>query len=140
MFKIAFIAFLIGAAIIFGFAWKIFLTWPWEFYAYIIIGGYIFLCVALLIVGYITNYYVFEKNFILVRRFNKEFTIDYNNVMCIDERQSEKRKMVCIGLNQGKTFYLLFDKNQKVYQEFLNKCHHLISVEEYRQKFPKTDL
>ena len=64
----------------------------------------------------------------------------YNDVVYIDEAQTEKRRVLCFATNKGHARYLPFDKYGEIYKAFKNKCHNLLSQEEFRIRYPNIKL
>ena len=91
---------------------------------------------VILILSLSTQYYEINKKDVTEYKFGKKFTYFYSDVIYIDIEQSKKGKALTFVTNKGHVKYLTFDKDGKIFEAFLSKCHNLISLEEVKRKFP----
>lgn len=112
-----------------------FLTWPWNFVPYLVIGVYIVLTTAFFILTLKSSYYILEKKSVIVRRFRKDLRYNFYDIIYIDQEKSEKKRMIYFFTRQGHTRYLTFDKEGLLYKVMLEKCP-LMSKEDFEAKYP----
>ena len=134
------IADLIFAALLFVSCINLFLFQKWGVVQIIIIAIYVSISVFMLVLSLTRNFYVIESKYLVVVKGTKEMQYFYNDVVYIDNEQSEKRKILCFFTNKGHARYLPFDKEGKIYRTFLNKCHNLLSKEEFMVRYPNNKL
>ena len=134
------IADLIFAALLFVSCINLFLFQKWGVVQIIIIAIYVFISVFMLVLSLTRNFYVIESKYLVVVKGTKEMQYFYNDVVYIDNEQSEKRKILCFFTNKGHARYLTFDKEGKIYKTFCNKCHNLLSKEEFMMRYPNNKL
>lgn len=134
------IADLIFAALLFVSCINLFLFQKWGVVQIIIIAIYVFISVFMLVLSLTRNFYVIESKYLVVVKGTKEMQYFYNDVVYIDNEQSEKRKILCFFTNKGHARYLPFDKEGKIYKTFCNKCHNLLSKEEFMMRYPNNKL
>lgn len=134
------IADLVFAALLFVSCINLFLFQKWGVVQILIIALYVIISVFMLVLSLTRNFYVIESKFLVVVKGTKEMYYHYADVVYIDKAQTEKRKVLCFATNKGHARYLPFDKEGKIYQTFLNKCHNLLSEEEFRIKYPNIKL
>ena len=134
------IADLIFAALLFVSCINLFLFQKWGVVQIIIIAIYVFISVFMLVLSLTRNFYVIESKYLVVVKGTKEMQYFYNDVVYIDNEQSEKRKILCFFTNKGHARYLPFDKEGKIYKTFCNKCHNLLSKEEVMMRYPNNKL
>ena len=65
---------------------------------------------------------------------------EYKDVVYIDKKQSEKKRVLCFYTNKGHVRYLPFDKEGKIYETMCNKCHNLLSDEDFHNKYPDVKI
>ena len=134
------IADLIFAVLLFVSCINLFLFQKWGVVQILIIALYVIISVFMLVLSLTRNFYVIESKFLVVVKGTKEMYYHYADVVYIDKAQTEKRKVLCFATNKGHARYLPFDKEGKIYQTFLNKCHNLLSEEEFKIKYPNIKL
>ena len=134
------IADLIFAALLFVSCINLFLFQKWGVVQIIIIAIYVSISVFMLVLSLTRNFYVIESKYLVVVKGTKEMQYFYNDVVYIDNEQSEKRKILCFFTNKGHARYLPFDKEGKIYKTFCNKCHNLLSKEEFMMRYPNNKL
>ena len=134
------IADLIFAVLLFVSCINLFLFQKWGVVQIIIIALYVVISVFMLVLSLTRNFYVIESKSLVVVKGTKEMHYFYNDVVYIDNEQSEKRKVVCFFTNKGHARYLPFDKEGKIYKTFCNKCHNLLSKEEFDSQYPNNKL
>lgn len=94
----------------------------------------------MLVLSLTRNFYVIEAKFLVSVKGYKEMYYYYKDVVYIDKAQSEKRRVLCFYTNKGHSRYLPFDKDGKIYEAMCNKCHSLLSEEEFHIKYPNAKL
>ena len=94
----------------------------------------------MLVLSLTRNFYVIESKYLVVVKGTKEMYYYYTDVVYIDKAQTEKRKVLCFATNKGHARYLPFDKEGKIYEAFKNKCHNLLSEEDFKIKYPNIKL
>lgn len=113
--------------------------WPLEssFYFYTpCLAGISILFAALSITQ---TYYVVDRNRIVHVKMGKAYQYFFNDIIFVDEKWSEKHKMLLFYQKDGKARYLAFDKKGVIYQAVLERSH-LISEEEFLGRFPNVKL
>ena len=134
------IADLIFAVLLFVSCINLFLFQKWGVIQIFIIAVYVAISVLMLVLSLTRNFYVIESKYLVVVKGTKEMQYFYNDVVYIDKEQTEKRKVLCFFTNKGHSRYLPFDKEGKIYSTFLNKCHNLLSKEEFETQYPNNKL
>ena len=134
------IADLIFAALLFVSCINLFLFQKWNAIQIAIIVLFVAISVFMLILSLTRNFYVIENKYLVVVKGRKEMYYNYNDVVYIDEEKSERKKTLCFFTRQGHTRYLPFDKEGKIYTTFLNKCHNLLSKEDFEKQYPEIRL
>ena len=137
---IFFIADLIFAVALFLSCIGIFIFSKWGVLQFVIIGLFVFFSVFMLVLSLTRNFYVIESKYLVVVKGAKEMHYYYDDVVYIDKAQTEKRKVLCFYTNKGHARYLPFDKDGKIYEKFLNKCHNLLDKEEFMAQYPNNKL
>ena len=117
-----------------------FLTLPWDWRQWTIIGFWAVSGIALIVITPLNIYYEINKRYVVVSKYGKKTTYNYSDVVYIDEEKSEKKKVVHFYTNKGHVRYLPFDKEGKIYQVFLQRCHNLLDKEQLKQKYPNIKL
>ena len=134
------IADLIFAVLIFLSCFSLFVLQEWGVIQFIIIGIFIIISVVMLVLSLTRNFYVIESKYLVSVKGYKEMYYHYKDVVYIDKAQSEKKKVLCFYTNKGHVRYLPFDKDGKIYEAMCNKCHNLLSEEEFRSQYPNAKL
>ncbi len=134
------IADLIFAVLLFLSCIYLFFFQEWGVIQYLVIGLYVFISVFMLVMSLTRNFYVIEKKYLVVVKGYKNMFYNYEDVVYIDKGQSEKKRVLAFVTNKGHTRYLPFDKEAKIYTTMCNKCHNLLSEEEFKERFPKVNL
>ena len=134
------VADLIFAVLLFLSCIYVFFFQKWGFLQFGIIGLYVVISIFMLVMSLTRNFYVIENKYLVAVKGNKELYYDYNDVVYIDKAQSEKKKILCFYTNKGHRRYLPFDKDGKIYQVMCNKCHNLLSEEDFKNKYPNVKL
>ena len=133
---------LIGAGAIFGLTFNLFLKpiseWGWK--PWVIIGMWAVVSLGLTLAAIFASYYEVNKNYVIVQKGTQRLIYNYSDVVYIDERQSEKSKMVCFYTKQGHARYLMFDSKGILYPTMLANCKNRLSDEEFARKYPKVKL
>ena len=95
------IADLIFAALLFASCMFIFLFQKWNVVQYLIIALYVIISIFMLVLSLTRNYYVIERDYLVVVKGNKEMYYHYNDVVYIDRIQSEKKRVLCFALTKA---------------------------------------
>ncbi len=85
------------------------------------------------------TYYEVDKGSIRHYKMGKVYEYRFSDIIFIDEKWSEKHNMLLFYQNDGRAKYLAFDKNKIIYEYALNYSH-LISEEEFVERFRKPNL
>ena len=113
---------------------------PWGVVQYLIIALFVIISAFMLFMSLKRNFYVIESKYLVAVKGTKEMYYNYKDVVYIDKVQSEKKKVLSFYTNKGHVRYLPFDKDGKIYKEMCNKCHNLLSDEEFHSKFPNVKI
>ena len=113
--------------------------WPLDtsfyFYTPTIFGLSVLFCVL----SITQTYYEVDKDSITHFKMGKAFRYRFSDIIYIDEKWSQKHKTMLFYLNDGKDRYLAFDKEKIIY-EYALQYSHLISREEFKERFPNVKL
>ena len=134
------IADLIFAVLLFLSCIYLFLFQSWGVIQYLIIALFVIISVFMLVLSLTRNFYVIESKYLVQVKGTKEMYYYYTDVVYIDKVQSEKKRVLTFFTNKGHTRYLPFDKEGKIYNTMCNKCHNLLSDEEFHNKYPNIKL
>ena len=134
------VADLIFAVLLFVSCIYLFLFQKWGVYQWLIIALYVVISIFMLVLSLTRNFYVIESKYLVVVKGNKNMYYYYTDVVYIDKVQSEKKRVLTFCTNKGHSRYLPFDKEGKIYETMINKCHNLLSEEEFRNRFPNVKL
>ena len=134
------IADLIFAVLLFLSSIYFFLFQPWGVTQWMIIAVFVVVSLLMLVLSLTRNFYVIESKYLVVVKGRKEMYYYYGDVVYIDKAQSEKRRVLTFYTNKGHSRYLPFDKDGKIYSTMINKCHNLLSEEEFHTKYPNVKL
>ena len=134
------VADLIFAALLFVSCINLFLFQKWNVVQFLIIALFVIISVFMLVVSLTRNFYVVESKYLVVVKGTKEMYYYYTDVVYIDKALTEKRRVLCFATNKGHARYLPFDKDGEIYKTFLNKCHNLLSSEEFKIRYPNIKL
>ena len=126
---------IIGAVVTLMFFNLFYLT-EWGYYQPLILGIYTLVMVAILIVSINTQYYEINKKDLTECKFGKKYNYFYSDIIYIDVEGSKKSKILSFVTKYGHVKYLTFDKEGKIFEACVSRCHNLISLEEVRIKFP----
>ena len=135
-----FIADLVLAALIFLSCFNLFVFQNWGALQIFLVSIYLIISIVMLVLSLTRNFYVIEAKFLVSVKGYKEMYYYYKDVVYIDKAQSEKRRVLCFYTNKGHSRYLPFDKDGKIYEAMCNKCHSLLSEEEFHIKYPNAKL
>lgn len=124
----------------FGLFTNHFLTLPWNFIPYLIIAVWLIGGVILYIFTIKYNYYILHKKYFIVKKYNKELTYNFSEIIYIDEEQSEKSKTICFVTDKQHVRYLSFDKEGVLYQVMLAKCTNRMDKETFFEKHPNIKI
>ena len=134
------IADLVFAILLFASCINLFLFQKWGVVQILIIALFVIISVFMLVLSLTRNFYVIESKYLVVVKGTKVMYYHYTDVVYIDKSQTEKRRVLCFATNKGHARYLPFDKEGKIYETFQNKCHNLLSEEEFKIKYPDIKL
>lgn len=113
--------------------------WPFDssfyFYTPALVGISILFCVL----SITQTYYQVDRTAITHVKMGKVFKYNFSDIIYINEVWSEKHKTLLFYMRDGKDRYLAFDKEGVIY-EYALEYSHLISEEEFRERFPKAKL
>ena len=138
--KIFFIADFAFAVVLFLSCINLFIFQRWNVTQFIVIAIFVLISVFMLIMSLTRNFYVIEKKYLVVVKGNKELHYNYDDVVYIDKEQTERKRTLSFCTKQGHVRYLPFDKDGKIYNAFLNKCHNLIEKEEFDRIYPNVKI
>ena len=130
------IVFLVMGGLVVLVFFNLFFMQKWNVLQPVIISVYVLVMLVILILALSTQYYEINKKDLTDVKFGKKYTYFYSDVIYIDVEQSRKSKALSFVTNRGVVKYLTFDKDGKIFDAFLNKCHNLITWEEVKRKFP----
>ena len=134
------IADLIFAVLIFISCFSLFVLQEWGAIQFVIIGIFVILSTIMLVLSLTRNFYVIESKYLVSVKGYKEMYYHYKDVVYIDKAQSEKKRVLCFYTNKGHMRYLPFDKDGKIYEAMCNKCHNLLSDEEFHAQYPNVKI
>ena len=134
------IADLIFAILIFLSCFGLFVLQEWGAIQFVIIGIFAIISILMLVLSLTRVFYVIESKYLVSVKGYKEMYYNYKDVVYIDKEKSEKKKTLCFYTNKGHVRYLPFDKDGKIYEAMCNKCHNLLSEEEFRSQYPNVKL
>ena len=134
------VADLIFAVLMFLSCIYFFLFQTWGLVQISIIGIFVVISVLMLVLSLTRNFYVIEGKYLVQVKGKKELYYYYTDVVYIDKAQSEKRKVLTFYTNKNDARYRPFDKDGKIYQAMCNRCHNLLSEEEFHRKYPNVKL
>ena len=134
------IADIVFAILLFASCINLFLFQKWGVVQILIIALFVIISVFMLVLSLTRNFYVIESKYLVVVKGTKEMYYYYTDVVYIDYQQTEKRRVLCFATNKGHARYLPFDKEGKIYEAFKNKCHNLLSEEDFKTKYPNIKL
>ena len=134
------IADLAFAVILFLSCINLFVFQRWNVTQYAIIGLFVVVSVVMLVLSLTRNFYVVEKKYLVVVRSSKNMFYNYEDVVYIDKEQTERRRVLVFYTNKGHVRYLPFDKEGKIYQVFLQRCHNLLDKEQLKKQYPNIKL
>ena len=134
------IADLIFAVLIFLSCFSLFVLQEWGAIQFVIIGIFVILSTIMLVLSLTRNFYVIESKYLVSVKGYKEMYYHYKDVVYIDKAQSEKKRVLCFYTNKGHVRYLPFDKEGKIYETMCNKCHNLLSDEEFHNQYPNVKI
>ena len=113
--------------------------WPFDtsfyFYTPLLFGMSVLFCVL----SITQTYYIVDKDAITHVKMGKTFRYRFSDILYIDEEWSEKHKTLLFYMADGKDRYLAFDKDKVIY-EYALQYSHLMTREEYHERFPNVKL
>lgn len=107
--------------------------------------------IAILLVGIIisiigcwlllkNNYYEIINSSLVHHKLKAQTIYDFDHVLHIDKEYTLKHKTLLFYNEQGKSLFLVLDKDLELLNIFENRCKKLLSKEEFQKKFPKVKL
>ena len=136
------IVLLLGAGMIFGMSFKLFLKpiqeWGWQ--PYVIAGLYLAFAIVILILSYLFSYYEVFKKYVSVTKGGKKLIYYYSDVVYIDEKQYKKGRLIAFYTKQGDVRYLLGDKKDILFQAMMKNSPNRLNEEEFKNKYPQVKL
>ena len=111
---------------------NLFVFQKWSAVQFSIIGVFVFISIFMLVLSLTRNFYVIESKYLVVIKGTREMIYNYTDVVYIDKEQTERKRVLCFYTNKGNARYLPFDKEGKIYTTFLDKCHNLLDLEEFK--------
>ncbi len=130
------VATLVSAGLLFAICFNFFLTWPWGWQPYVLLGLWIASAIFFLFITIKFNYYELQRKEVIVHRFTKTLVYNFSDIIYIDEERSLKKKTIYFYTRQGHTRYLTFDRKGLLYQAMIEKCKNRISKEEFERLYP----
>jgi len=115
------------------------LTFPPTPAHYIILAAWALTTFIYALIGVKTNYYVIEKQGIVHHRFNKDYLYAYKDIVFIDEAYSSKHKTMRFVTKSEHVYYLLFDREGKIFDLALKHCE-LLSLEDFSKRYSHIKL
>ena len=92
------------------------------------------------ILGIRNSYYLIDKKGIRYVKPGKDSFYAFDQIIYIDEKYSEKHKVLLAYTNIGKEIVLPFDEQGEIYKAALKNCDKLVSREEFIFRFPNTKV
>lgn len=117
-----------------------FLSWPWDWRQWLILGLWLGSGIILIIVTPLNIYYEVNRKYVVVTKYGKKLTYNYSDVVYIDEEKSKKKKVIHFYTNKGHARYLTFDQKDLLYPTMLANCKNRISKEEFTINYPNVKL
>ena len=117
-----------------------FLTLPWDWRQWTIIGFWAVSGIALIVITPLNIYYEINKRYVVVSKYGKKTTYNYSDVVYIDEEKSEKKKVVHFYTNKGHARYITFDQKGLLYKTMLANCKNRLSKEDFEANYPNVKL
>lgn len=117
-----------------------FLTWPWDWKQWLIIGLWALSGIALMVITPFNIFYEVNKKYVEVTKYGKKTIYYYADVVYIDEEKSEKKKVVHFYTNKGHARYITFDQKGLLYKTMLANCKNRLSKEEFEINYPNIKL
>lgn len=130
---------LLMAAFFFMF-FETFVGKEWTWVQPTIIAVVVVSSIAFFIPTYLNNYYIVQKKYLIQHKGRREYIYYFSEVLYIDEKQSEKKKVICFFTNKGHVRYLTFDKEGKIYKAMIAGAKNRMSTEEFKENYPKIKL
>ena len=119
---------------------NLFVFQKWSAVQFSIIGVFVFISIFMLVLSLTRNFYVIESKYLVVIKGTREMIYNYTDVVYIDKEQTERKRVLCFYTNKGNARYLPFDKEGKIYTTFLDKCHNLLDLEEFKRRYPDAKI
>lgn len=99
------------------------------------------LVTPILLIGIMKTYKLeYTDKECIVTRLNRVDVYKYSDVIYIDEPYTIKHKSLTFYTKEGKLKFITLDKDAKLLDVFYKNCDHLLTREEFIQKFPTIKL
>ena len=115
------------------------LTFPPTPAHYIILAAWALTTFIYAFIGVKTNYYVIEKQGIIHHRFNKDYMYAYKDIIFVDEAYSHKHKTLRFVTKSEHVYYLLFDREGKLY-DLVKQHADSLSPQDFSNRYPHIKL
>ncbi|HHT67600.1 MAG TPA: hypothetical protein GX010_05250 [Erysipelotrichaceae bacterium] len=119
---------------------NLFLSKEWGASQIAIIVLYVIISAVMLLLALTRNYYIVENKFLLVVKGHKETYHHYADVVFIDKERSLRKRTLRFYTNKGKVHNLFFDKEGKIYEVFVKRCHNIVDKEQFKKQYPKIKI
>ena len=110
---------------------------PWDFRQPLLLGGLLVVGLLSFIPSLTGYYYQVENHYFLMKRYGKEYTFDYSNIVFVDFEESKRKNMIIFYSRNAKMKYLLGDRDGEVIKALEKNCKNLLSREEFRRSHPE---
>ncbi len=86
------------------------------------------------------NFYTITNSEIIHHKLGKEVSYSFANILYIDEEYTKKHKTLLFYLNNGKSIFLVLDKEGEILKAINKNCHNLMTRQAFHEKFPRIKL
>lgn len=124
---------------IFYFSFQRNVLWPFDQSFYIYTPALLISSAFFCYISITQTYYIIDKQKIQHFKMSKQYEYRWSEIIYIDQEWSKKHKMLLFYQEDGRGRYLAFDKKGVIW-DYAIKYSHLISEEEFRERFPKVKL
>lgn len=113
--------------------------WPFDISFYFYTPALLLSSAFFCYISITKTYYIIDKQKIQHFKMGKQYQYKWSEIIYIEEEWSKRHKMLLFYQADGHPKYLAFDKKGVIW-EYAIKYSHLISTEEFRERFPKVKL
>lgn len=106
----------------------------------LVIGAWILVSLISLFVLLKKNYYTISNSGITHHKLGKEVTYSYSSILYVDDYYSVKHDSLLFYLNNGKSIFLVMDKEKTLLKLVMKNATNTISREAFHGKFPDIRL